>query len=131
MSLQCKCKLKKGLGGVVYHITKPTSTTPSSFTPLALRSYQSESNVTKDTKQDVIRQDYVNDFVDPIEAYYALPIEKNMSFVILNFTVDGEKMSKVLRNEKMDVIPNTGSNLHIIEWPSRTSPSETNIFKWR
>ena len=104
MSHECKCNLSHAESGVVYYLKKPEFKGEDIFTPLSLRRYQYDSIFVEDTKEEVIEQYYVNELKKDVEAFYAVPIEKNMNAVILNVEVDGKTISQVINGYSISLV---------------------------
>jgi hypothetical protein len=128
MTFHCTCNTTQCLGGIVYFLKKSTFANSSSFAPLSLRSYQSKSSFSEGTKENAIEQYYVNEFIENIEAFYALPVKKDINIVILNIKIDGEKFSEVVTKEE-GITKHHVSNRYVIDWPDTITSTETNIFK--
>ena len=129
MSHECKCTLSHCESGVVYYLRKPTFKGEAGFTPLSLRSYKYNSIYVEDNKEEVIEQYYVNEANQDVEAFYAVPIEKNMNMVTLNVEVEGNTISKVINRYKDD-FEYIESNRYVIDWQEEDRSSrERNIFK--
>ena len=80
MSLQCRCDLKECIGGLVYHVKRQNSVNSamtSIIVPVDLRKHQVKSNIKKHTKEYIVKQYYVNETIDNIDAFYALPMHSH------------------------------------------------------
>ena len=128
MAYHCTCNTTQCLGGIVYYLKKSTFSDSSSFEPLTLRSYQSKSNFSEGAKDYAIEQYYVNEFIESVEAFYALPVKKDMNIVILNIKIDGAMISEVVTKED-GITKHHVSNRYVIDWPNEITSTKPNIVK--
>ena len=131
MSCECNCNLSNCEGGVVYFLKRSTLGRKATFSPLLLENYHFETKTLEDITEDTIEQYYINDFDEEVEAFYALPIQRDMNVVTVDVNIDGKDSdeSKLgIKDYKGDI----KSTRYIINWPFEVdSTVEANIFKMK
>ena len=131
MSCECNCNLSNCEGGVVYFLKRSTLGREATFTPLLLQNYNFETKTLEDITEDTIEQYYINGLDEEVEAFYALPIQRDMNVVTVDVNIDGQDNDESrigLKDYKGDI----KSTRYIINWPFEVdSTNEANIFKMK
>ena len=131
MSCECNCNLSNCEGGVVYFLKRSTFGREATFTPLLLQNYHFETKTLEDNTEDTIEQYYINDLDEVVEAFYALPIQRDMNVVTVDVNVD-DQANNDSKNEINDHKGDIKSTRYIINWPYEVdSTMEANIFKMK
>ena len=131
MSCECNCNLSNCEGGVVYFLKRSTLGREATFTPLLLQNYHFETKTLEYNTEDSIEQYYINDLNDPVEAFYALPIQRDMNVVTVDVSIDGQVNNESKSGIK-DYKGDKKSTRYVINWPFEVDSSiEANIFKMK